>query len=68
MDPERKRIADAVTVRRDAMVACMNKVAKIAWEYGIAAEQLAVAQGLHEAAVREDERWELMARSEASPT
>jgi hypothetical protein len=59
MDAERKRVADAVAdAREDVELAYWGE------DYGHYLKWIKV----FEAAVREDERWELMARSEAEPT
>jgi Xaa-Pro aminopeptidase len=59
MDAERKRIADAVTAAQSALVRAHFKGTSI---------QFVDALVAFARAVREDERWELMARSEANPT
>jgi hypothetical protein len=64
---ERKRVADAVTAARAALVTDAEMDCKPEDECPRCGRAKARLDEF-EAAVREDERWELMARSEASPT
>jgi hypothetical protein len=59
MDPERKRVRDAVTAAQSALVRSHFEGTSV--EFVDALVKFARA-------VREDERWEGMARSEANPT
>jgi hypothetical protein len=66
MDAERKRIADAVDAARLSLsghICDGSDHTLFNWRCAFAARMAEF-----EAAVREDERWELMARSEAEPT
>jgi hypothetical protein len=63
MDPERKRIADNVRLAWEDAAGQYDDDAAVADNF-----LFAILLKRFELAVREDERWELMARSEASPT